>query len=85
MVNPCEPNPCQHDGTCHNNGDGTYRCDCVEGFDGIHCEHGEYGDQNIGQCGSLGGHVRDKWELHGFIAWEWGTVRVNERNEMMVF
>jgi hypothetical protein len=33
----CEPNPCEHGGTCID-GQESYTCQCVIGFSGVHCE-----------------------------------------------
>ncbi len=33
----CEPNPCQHGGTCQASGT-TYECDCQNGYSGVNCE-----------------------------------------------
>ena len=38
---PCLPNPCQHNGICHNHEDGSYQCVCEPGFVGSIC-HREY-------------------------------------------
>ena len=41
-INECSPenNPCQNQGTCLNNL-GSYRCGCVAGFEGQHCDEGK--------------------------------------------
>ena len=36
-ANRCRYNPCLNGGTCVSNGDGTNHCECVEGFQGLHC------------------------------------------------
>lgn len=36
-VNECDSQPCQHNGTCFD-GDDSYHCDCVAGFQGHDCE-----------------------------------------------
>ena len=35
----CNSNPCQNDGTCIDLL-ASYRCDCVPGYTGVHCERG---------------------------------------------
>lgn len=32
--------PCENNGTCHNN-NGSYTCECMEGYQGQHCQDGE--------------------------------------------
>jgi Notch-like protein len=44
-VDPCNPNPCQNDGTCMNAGD-YFVCSCQAGYNGISCE------RNIDDCAS---------------------------------
>ena len=41
-INECSPevNPCQNQGACLNNL-GSYRCGCVTGFEGQHCDQGK--------------------------------------------
>ena len=42
VANPCENNPCEHDGTCvfdHENPP-NYTCECKPRYEGIHCEIG---------------------------------------------
>ena len=38
-INNCEESPCQNGGTCEN-GEGSYTCNCEEGFKGDTCEEG---------------------------------------------
>ena len=38
VCNPCDAGPCQNGATCHNNGDGSYRCECPMGYEGTNCE-----------------------------------------------
>ena len=40
MIDPCDPNPCQNDGTCADLGGGDFLCFCNDGFRGTHCEEG---------------------------------------------
>ena len=43
IANPCENNPCEHDGTCvfdHENPP-NYTCECKPRYEGIHCEIGK--------------------------------------------
>ncbi|XP_072039341.1 uncharacterized protein [Amphiura filiformis] len=35
---PCADNPCNNGGTCVTNADGTYSCDCTDGWTGDNCE-----------------------------------------------
>ena len=35
---PCNPNPCQNDGRCYENEDGTTCCSCPPEYRGVHCE-----------------------------------------------
>ncbi|XP_071951750.1 scavenger receptor cysteine-rich type 1 protein M130-like [Antedon mediterranea] len=42
-IDECENNPCQHGGTCHD-WINSYKCDCVQGYDGESCE------TNIDEC-----------------------------------
>ncbi|CAD7926788.1 unnamed protein product [Amoebophrya sp. A25] len=38
-TNPCDPNPCQHNGACSVIGDTfTYQCNCPQDYKGINCE-----------------------------------------------
>merc|ERR1712228_789885 len=34
---PCDPNPCEHGGTCQKD-EGSFNCTCTEGYDGTKCE-----------------------------------------------
>jgi hypothetical protein len=45
VVDGCDPNPCQHGGTCVVDGDG-FRCTCVDGYTGVICEGGGPCDPN---------------------------------------
>lgn len=38
-VNECENSPCQNSGTCINT-EGSYGCNCTEGWQGHNCEIG---------------------------------------------
>lgn len=38
-VNECLTFPCKNNGTCYND-DGSYFCDCTEGWQGKHCDGG---------------------------------------------
>ena len=38
---PCNPNPCQNGGHCEGQGS-TFRCECLSGFAGDHCENSKY-------------------------------------------
>ena len=40
-LNPCRSNPCQNGAHCRNNNT-NYHCDCLPGYKGLHCEHGEF-------------------------------------------
>ena len=40
-ADPCDPSHCLHGGTCSNNGDGTYKCNCPEDWWGLDCELGK--------------------------------------------
>jgi hypothetical protein len=41
-VNECEKfSPCQNNGTCINN-NGSYACNCTEGWQGYDCENGNF-------------------------------------------
>lgn len=40
-INECDSNPCQNEGTCHNENN-KYRCTCLPGWKGTNCEIGEY-------------------------------------------
>ena len=40
--NPCDKNPCQHNGTCTKDGNGGHECDCATtGYSGVNCTHGK--------------------------------------------
>ena len=41
--NPCEPNPCEHGGTCTND-NGNPMCDCTDKWEGSTCQ------TEIGKC-----------------------------------
>ncbi|KAG8544984.1 hypothetical protein GDO81_021520, partial [Engystomops pustulosus] len=41
-VTVCSSTPCYHDGTCIVEKSGSYRCACLAGYTGRHCESGEY-------------------------------------------
>ena len=42
FIDPCDPNPCENDGTCLREGEDGYRCDCYStGFRGMNCDAGE--------------------------------------------
>ena len=36
-IDECESSPCQNGGTC-TQGNNTYTCSCVGGYDGVNCE-----------------------------------------------
>lgn len=38
ILNPCDPNPCQHSGECHRIDLKNYLCECPERFWGRDCE-----------------------------------------------
>lgn len=38
----CSSSPCFHDGTCLLDKTGSYKCACLAGYTGQHCEHREY-------------------------------------------
>ena len=38
-IDDCEPNPCEHGGTC-TDGVNSYTCECVDGYTGVNCETG---------------------------------------------
>ena len=40
-LDPCNPNPCQSDGTCFSRID-DYNCLCKKGFTGKSCEESKY-------------------------------------------
>ena len=41
-INECNSSPCQNGATCNNTQPpGTYRCDCVPGYNGTNCEIGK--------------------------------------------
>jgi hypothetical protein len=60
-VDPCEPNPCENDGTCSVDGDAVV-CECAVGFEGELCET-EIDECAAGPCQN-GGMCTD--ELGGF-------------------
>lgn len=39
IQDPCSSQPCQNQGTCVNNADGTYTCLCPPSILGINCEN----------------------------------------------
>lgn len=39
-VDECKNNPCKNGGTCTNS-KGSYKCNCVQGFTGKHCNQGK--------------------------------------------
>lgn len=38
-IDECTEEPCENNGTCHNN-NGSYQCECMNGFQGHHCGEG---------------------------------------------
>ena len=36
-IDDCEPNPCEHGGTCTDGAD-SYTCECVDGYTGVDCQ-----------------------------------------------
>ena len=38
-INECDPNPCEHDGSCIDRVNG-YKCSCKAGYTGTNCEIG---------------------------------------------
>ena len=40
-IDECASTPCQHSGTCADMVNG-YTCNCVDGYDGIQCENGNF-------------------------------------------
>lgn len=50
VINECDNQICQNDGTCEDlDGLSRWRCNCLPGFTGIHCETGKYEKQKIDQ------------------------------------
>ena len=48
-VDICDPNPCQNGGTCTDNGDKSYTCDCTDtGFTGNNCDSKCWGCPKFG-------------------------------------
>lgn len=39
----CHPNPCQNGGTCKATRNGGYRCICLVGYSGSHCQGEKHG------------------------------------------
>ena len=39
-INECNSNPCQHGATCVNDIN-RFQCNCLPGYDGVHCENGK--------------------------------------------
>lgn len=39
-IDECTIEPCENNGTCHNN-NGSYQCECMNGFQGHHCGDGK--------------------------------------------
>lgn len=53
-VNPCQGNsPCQNQGTCVANSDGSYTCECSQIFIGDHCETRKSPELSEGARGSF--------------------------------
>ena len=46
-TDPCKADPC-HNGRCIPISDGSYHCDCVEGFSGPNC-NGEFNGELVGK------------------------------------
>ena len=40
-IDECVSDPCQHLGTCYDRIE-AYICECIRGFEGVHCEIGKY-------------------------------------------
>lgn len=38
VVTACHGYPCENGGTCIENGNSSYICQCQEGYEGTHCE-----------------------------------------------
>lgn len=38
VVNACHSYPCENGGSCIENGNSNYTCQCPEGYEGTHCE-----------------------------------------------
>ncbi|XP_033106905.1 IgGFc-binding protein-like [Anneissia japonica] len=47
MPDPCSNNPCENGGECISNGEGEYMCRCLRGWQGLHCDEGDFGDGKI--------------------------------------
>uniref|UniRef100_A0A8D0RSM0 Inactive serine protease PAMR1 n=1 Tax=Sus scrofa TaxID=9823 RepID=A0A8D0RSM0_PIG len=58
---PCSSSPCFHDGTCLLDSTGSYRCACLAGFTGQHCEN-LLEERN---CSDPGGPVNGYKEITG--------------------
>lgn len=41
-IDECGSNPCLNGGLCFNDESDGYTCECTPGYNGIHCENGEY-------------------------------------------
>ena len=79
--NKCLSDPCQNGGTCTGNGPDTYQCNCVDVFQGAHCEldiNECLADpcKNGGTCVNSPGSIRCECPV-GF----YGSQRTKEYNE----
>ena len=58
-INECDSTPCQNGATCNNTQPpGTYRCDCVPGYNGTNCEIGEFVELSVGKISKSNSNCR---------------------------
>ena len=42
LVDLCDPTPCLNGGICEGTGSRAYTCQCINGWNGTHCDQGYY-------------------------------------------
>lgn len=56
----CSSSPCFHDGTCLLDSTGSYKCACLAGYTGKHCENREFACR-VGVKASRGAGMERVW------------------------